>query len=349
MKKITMLLLTMAIALTTCACGQNSGGSTAGDVSGAKSQSVNGKAPLIIQLGYEENNSGTPIDLGCEKWAQLVEEKSGGSMKIEIFPSSQLGSKNDLIDQMLAGSAVITLADGAFFADRGVPDFGIVFAPYLFDSWDQCWNLIESDWYKQQSDKLAEKGLKILTSNWKYGDRHILTKKPVKTVADLKNMKIRVPNNTIQVKGFEVLGATPTPMALGEVYTALQQGTIDGMEQTLPNIVSGKYYEVAKYIALDSHVKNFTVWLTGTIFFDSLTPEQQEILISCGNEAGLYCTREYEEAEKNAIEELKAAGVELREVDKEEFKNAAQSFYTLPEFTSIWSPNLYETVKNAMK
>lgn len=270
-------------------------------------------------------------------------------MKVEIFPSSQLGSKNDLIDQMLAGDSVITLADGAFYADRGVPDFGIVFGPYLFDSWEDCWNLTESSWYKQQSDKLEEKGLKLLTSNWIYGARHTLTTKPVRTVADLKGMKIRVPNNTIQIKGFEVLGATPTPMALGEVYTSLQQGTIDGLENPLPVLYNGKFYEVAKYLTLDGHVKNFTTWICGTEFFNSLSSEQQQILMETGNEAGLYNNKIQESVTAETLEKLKAEGVEIIEVDSEEFKKASESFYSLPEFTSTWSEGLYDTVKANMQ
>lgn len=306
------------------------------------------KDEVVIQIGYG-NNPGEPLDLAVNEWKKLIEEKSNGSMKVEIFPSSQLGSKNDLIDQMLAGDSVITLADGAFYADRGVPDFGIVFGPYLFDSWEDCWNLTESSWYKQQSDKLEEKGLKLLTSNWIYGARHTLTTKPVRTVADLKGMKIRVPNNTIQIKGFEVLGATPTPMALGEVYTSLQQGTIDGLENPLPVLYNGKFYEVAKYLTLDGHVKNFTTWICGTEFFNSLSSEQQQILMETGNEAGLYNNKIQESVTAETLEKLKAEGVEIIEVDSEEFKKASESFYSLPEFTSTWSEGLYDTVKANMQ
>ncbi len=303
--------------------------------------------PVVIQIGYA-NNPGEPIDLAVNEWKKLIEEKSNGSMKVEIFPSSQLGNKNDLIDQMMAGDSVITLADGAFYADRGVPDFGIVFGPYLFNSWEECWKLTESDWYKEQSAKLEEKGLKLITSNWMYGDRHTLTTKPVKSLADLKGMKIRVPNNTIQVKGFEVLGATPTPMALGEVYTSLQQGTIDGLENPLPVLYNGKFHEVAKYLMLDGHVKNFTTWICGTDFFNSLTAEQQELLIETGNEAGLHNNEIQEEITQETLEKLKAEGVEIVDVDLSEFKKAAEEFYYLPDF-SQWSDGLYETVKAAMK
>ena len=132
-------------------------------------------AEELVQICYE-NHPGEPIDLACREWKKLLEERSGGSLRVELFPSSQLGSKTDIIDQMQAGDSVITIADGAFYAERGVPDFGIVFGPYLFASWDECWRLTESEWYAEQSAKLAENGIKILASNWIYGDRHTLTK-----------------------------------------------------------------------------------------------------------------------------------------------------------------------------
>ncbi|QZY54361.1 C4-dicarboxylate TRAP transporter substrate-binding protein [Crassaminicella profunda] len=337
---ILMVALLVMSLLTACGAPAKDSAETAKNPEETK--------PVIIQIGYG-NNPGEPIDLAANEWKKLVEERSNGTMKIELFPSAQLGSKNDLIDQMLAGDAVITLADGAFYADRGVKDFGIVFGPYLFDTWEECWKLTESDWYKEQSAKLEEKGLKLLASNWMYGDRHTLTTKPVKTVADLKGMKIRVPNNTIQIKGFEVLGATPTPMAFGEVYTALQQGTIDGLENPLTVLYNGKFHEVAKYLILDAHVKNFTTWIAGTDFFNTLTPEQQQILIETGKEAGIYNNEIQEKLNKEALEKLKAEGVEVIDINKDEFKEKAKAFYELPEITKDWSEGLYNTVKDAMK
>ncbi|SKC84418.1 C4-dicarboxylate TRAP transporter substrate-binding protein [Maledivibacter halophilus] len=342
-KKSTILIVALLVMSLLAACG-----APAKEDSPETAEKSEETKPVVIQIGYG-NNPGEPIDLAANEWKKLIEERSNGSMKVELFPSAQLGSKNDLIDQMLAGDSVITLADGAFYADRGVKDFGIVFGPYLFDTWEECWTLTESDWYKEQSAKLEEKGLKLLASNWMYGDRHTLTTKPVKTVEDLKGMKIRVPNNTIQIKGFEVLGATPTPMAFGEVYTALQQGTIDGLENPLTVLYNGKFHEVAKYLILDAHVKNFTTWIAGTDFFNSLTPEQQQILTETGKEAGIYNNEIQEELNDEALEKLKAEGVQVIDINKEEFKEKAKAFYSLPEITKDWSEGLYETVKDAMK
>lgn len=342
MKKIITILLVTLLLLTACAspASQNDGGS-----SETPGQDVK---PVVIQIGYE-NHPGEPLDVAVNEWKRLIEERSNGTMEVQVFPSSQLGSKNDIIDQMLAGDSVITLADGAFYADRGVPDFGIVFGPYLFDSWDQAWTLTESDWWQEQSGKLEAQGLKLVASNWMYGDRHLLTTKPVRTVEDLKGMKIRVPNNTIQVKGFEVLGATPTPMALGDVYTALQQGTIDGLENPLPVLYNGKFHEVAKYLTLSQHVKNFTTWISGVQFFDSLTAEQQQILVETGAEAGIYNNNLQDQVNQETLENFAAEGVEIIEIDLKEFQETAETFYSLPDFTSIWTQGLYDTVKGSMK
>ncbi|GHU39437.1 C4-dicarboxylate ABC transporter [Spirochaetia bacterium] len=334
MKKLFVLALAVVVTGLAFAGGDKEGGAS-------------GK-PVVIQIGYE-NQPGEPIDLGIREWARLVEERSKGTMKIEVFPSSQLGSKNEIIDQMLAGMAVITLADGAFYADRGVPDLGITFAPYLFATWDEAWKLTKSDWWKGQMKQMDDKGLHVLTANWIYGERHTIAKKPIRTVADFRGLKIRVPNNLIQVKGMEVMGATPTPMALGEVYTSLQQGVIDGMENPLTTIYGSKAHEVAKYITLDGHVKNFTTWVCGTIFFNKLTPEQQKILQETGDAAGIFNNNLQNQLTEKTVADLKAEGAEIITVNVAAFQNQAKAFYSLPEITSKWTPGLFDTVTKAMK
>ncbi|MBQ9220914.1 MAG: C4-dicarboxylate TRAP transporter substrate-binding protein [Succinivibrio dextrinosolvens] len=306
---------------------------------------------VVLRVGYG-NNPGEPFDLGCHKWKELIEERSGGKFKIELYPSSQLGSKDDVMDQMVAGEPVCTLTDGAFFYDRGVKDMGIVFGPFLFDNWDQAFKLNASQWYQDQSKLVEENAhLKIIGADWKYGARHTLTTKPINKVEDFKGMKIRVPTNNIQVKGFEVLGATPTPMALGEVYTSLQQGTIDGVENPLAVLYNGKFHEVAKYLLLDGHVFNITNLVVGTDFYNSLTPEQQKLLVETCHEAGLYQNKIVEDSEAEILAKFKAEGVTVVDPSPE-FKKAlvetSKKFYSLPDFKD-WTPGLYDTVKKAMQ
>ena len=305
-------------------------------------------ADTVLQVGFE-NSLSEPVGQGMQKWQELLAAKNVG-LTIQLFPDSQLGAKNDLIDQMLLGEPIMTLADGAFFADYGVKDMGIVFGPFLFDSWDQCWKLIESDWWNEQCAKLEGLGIKMVAANWAYGARHTLTTKPVHTAADLKGLMIRVPTNAIQTKGFEVLGATPVGMSLGDVYTALQQGTIDGGENPLSTLYGRKHHEVAKYLILDGHVLNFTNWICSADWFNSLTPEQQEALIETGKEAGVYNNEVQAEADAHYRGLMESEGVTVYEPtaeDLETFRTLAQDFYKLGDSFG-WSPNLYETVKAAM-
>lgn len=307
--------------------------------------------PIVVKMGYE-NNPGEPFDDGCRKWAELVEQKSGGSMKVELYPSSQLGNKNDIIDSMILGQNTATLADGAFYADRGLKDFGIVFGPHLFDTWEQAYKLAQSPWFAKQEQELEKKGLKILAANWKYGERHTLTTKPIKKMSDFKGLKIRVATNPIYAEGMRVLGCTPTPMPLGDVYTGLQQGTIDGVENPIPVLYNGKFYEVAKYLLLDCHIRNVTNIVVGSKFFNSLTAEQQKILQDSCIEAGEYQNGLVDKASVEMLQKLKDAGVTVTEPDPEfmqQMIDASKKFYELPQFKKAWSPNLYETIKETIK
>lgn len=346
-KKMLSLALTGAMSLSLLAgCGGNDGGKTDG---GAASSGAAKPEAAVVQIGFE-NSISEPFGQGLVKWQELVEEKSGGSLKIELYPDSQLGSKSELIDSMLLGEPVVTLADGAFYADYGVKDFGIVFGPFLFEDWEDCWNLIESDWYKEQSDLLEEKGLKLLGSNWIYGERHTLTTKPVNTVDDLKGMKIRVPGNQIQSIGFDVLGAASTGMDLGDVYQSLQSKTIDGAENPLSTLYGRKLHEVAKYLILDGHVKNFTTLVCSADMFNSLTEEQQKLLVDTCAEAGVYNNELQAAAEADYLKKMQDEGVTVVDPSEEVlagFQAKAQDFYTKGS-TFGWSDGLYDTVKAAM-
>ena len=195
MKKAIALAMAMTMALSLAACGSSTPepAETTTPADGAETEAETDTAEegetsetpaaasgdvVTINVGYE-NATTEPAAKAVEKWKALVEEKSGGSIVLELFPNSALGKKTDLIDQMIMGENVITVADGAFLADYGVPDFGIFYAPFMFDTWEEEWAVIDSDWYAGLCDQLAEKGgLRVLSSNWIYGSRDIMSIKP---------------------------------------------------------------------------------------------------------------------------------------------------------------------------
>ena len=145
LKKMIAVILSglMLLPLTACGSASQTGSDAASSV----------EPEIVLDVAFE-NNSSEPIGAGWERAQEIIKEKSGGKMAIEVYPDSQLGDKSSLIDSMLLGEPVCTLADGAFYADYGIKDMGILFGPFLFDDWDQCWTLIESDWYEDQCKKL---------------------------------------------------------------------------------------------------------------------------------------------------------------------------------------------------
>lgn len=299
----------------------------------------------VVHLSIaHDNHPGDPLTEACNYWADLIKEKSNGTMDLTCYPSGQLGSKNDLIDQMLAGDPIMVVVNGPFAADRGVNDIGIIQAPYLFESWDQLDKLMASDWGKGQEEKMAKIGLKVVADNWRYGVRHTLTTKKVVHPSDLKGMKIRTQGSTIHIEGFRCLGATPTPMTLSEVYTSLQQGVIDGLENPLSVLYSGKFQEVAKYLALDAHIYDLSFVCISTDVFNSLTPEQQNILIETGLEAGKKQNELAAKADEECLQKLQNEGVTVSDVSFKEFQDAAASFYTNKTITDKWTPGLVDTV-----
>ena len=302
---------------------------------------------IVINVGFE-NAVTEPAAKAAERWKALVAEKTGGTIDLELFPNSTLGKKNDLIDQMLIGENIITVADGAFLAEYGVKDFGFFYAPYAFDNWDQLWDVLDSDWYADLKDQLAAaSGLRVVTSNWIYGARDILSIKEVHTPEDLKGLKLRVSSNDLSVQSFQSLGATPVGMDMSDVYQSMSGGTIDAVENPISSLYNRSFQEVAKYLVKNEHILATSMWICGEDFFNTLTEDQQKALCEAADEAGLYNNELYDEATAEAEQGMIDAGVTVYEPTEEEKQvwiDAAQPFFENAEQTMGWSKDLYETV-----
>ena len=300
--------------------------------------------PLSIKVAYE-NNPGEPLDVVMRYWAEILSKKSNGEITLVLYPSSQLGSKQDVTEQAMMGMNVITLTDVAFLADYE-PDLGILFGPYLTDDPQKLFKIYESDWFRQKNEDLKKKGIHVVMNNYLYGTRQIISKKPIRKVEDLAGMKIRVPNNVMQIKAIQAMGATPTPMPLGEVYPALTQGVIDGVENPISVLQGQKLFEQAKYLSMVNYLTNTSVWIGGEAFFSTLSPEQLELIHSTGYEAGLYSQKLTIERDAEMLKSMEAEGVEVIYPDTEAFRQKAREVYTqFPE----WTPGLYETIQQQLQ
>jgi TRAP-type transport system periplasmic protein len=333
-KWMSVLVVAMLVAFLS-ACSSDS--SSASEKGSADSEGSGEKVSINVAYG---NQPGEPIDLLAKKWKELAEEKSNGKIELKLYPSSQLGSEKDVVEQATMGNNVIVMAGYDFLMDY-VPDAGIMTAPYLTDSVDDLLYLTTTDWFDELHESLNGEGIHIITTNTVYGERHLLTNDPVKTPEDLDGMKIRVPNNQMSIATFEALGATATPTPLGDLYTSLQQGLIDGAENPLPVLQGVKAQEVSKHLTLTGHQKFITTWIAGQSFIDTLPEDVVQILKETGDEAGEYGRTVLEEQTETVLKEFKEQGVEVHEVDIEPFKERVQSVYG--KF-SDWTPGLYDRI-----
>ncbi|MCA0847346.1 C4-dicarboxylate TRAP transporter substrate-binding protein [Salipiger thiooxidans] len=300
-------------------------------------------AETTVRIAYE-NNPGEPADLVMNRWKELVAEASDGEVVLELYPSSQLGAKKDVIEQGMLGVNVITIADVGFLTDYD-PDLGILFGPYLTDDAESLFKIYESDWFKEKEAKLQEQGIHIVIKNYLYGTRQLLATKKVETPDDLKGLKIRTPNNIMQIRAIEAMGGTPTPMPLGDVYPALTQGVIDGVENPLPVLFGQKLHEQAKELSMISYLQNTSLWLGGQAYFDTLDPEVVEMLHETGYEAGLYSQELAAAEDEKILEAMQDAGVTVTYPDVEPFREKAMAVYDqFPE----WSEGLYEEIQSQL-
>ena len=284
-----------------------------------------------------------PLQQAMEEFVKNVESRTGGNVAIEIFPNAQLGSNPEVFEQVRAGAPIITISDPGYLSDF-VPDFGVLGGPYLMKDPRDFQKIIDSDLYTEMKNRLrAESSLELLSLNWLFGSRHMLSDKAISSPADTAGMTFRTPPNIMWVETFEAMGARPTQVAWAEVYSALSAGVVDGAEAPLPSIYGAKLYETKKVISLTGHFKGFTGLMMNSDLFASLPADIQTIIGEEAIKAGEFMTNLMLNSEEKWISKLEAEGVTFnRDVDVAAFQAATAVVYTkFPD----WSEGLYDKVR----
>lgn len=317
LKKIGIGILLPGMLLLS-ACGAASTGNNA-DAEGKKgSQSIQERT-IKAGIGLNEDH---PEGLGLAKFKEIVEEKSGGKLKVQPFYSATLGDDQKMTEALQGGVQEITIPSTSPLVGM-VKEFGIFDFPFLFNTPEEADAVLDGPLGQKLLDKLPEHGL-IGLGYWENGFRQLTNSKhAVKTAEDFKGLKIRTMQNEVHLDAFKELGANPTPMAFSEVFTALESKTVDGQENPLATIKSNKFNEVQEYLSLTKHVYTPFVFLVSKKFWDGLSEEEQKILKDASIEAGKYQREMSRKEDAKAVEELKAAGMNVNEVsdeDKEKMK-----------------------------
>ncbi len=269
-----------------------------------------------------------PYHQGFQNWAKAVEEKTKGGLKIEVFHSAQLGVEEDIIEQIRQGANIGQNTDSARMGNY-VPGIAIMNGPYFAETLEEVAKIKESPTVKGWLDDLAAKnGIKVLSFSWVQGYRHFFTNKPVKTPEDLKGLRIRTPPAPIWQESVRALGATPVALPFGEMYPALQQKVIDGVELVYNNIPGGRFYEVLKYVSETRHIMLINFEVISAKFFNSLPPDYQKILVEECDRAGIETSKVIFDKEKEVKKLLLEKGmVAVEGVDIAAFKKAGDKAY----------------------
>lgn len=311
LKKGLLLGIIAMLALFTAACS-GGGGESSGD------------GGIKLRLAHSGSDS-HQYHIAAEKFKDLVEEKTDGEVTIEIHANATLGSETEVVEQVIDGTVDMTTvaADGPFA--NTVPEMNVFAIPYLFEGRDHVYSVLDGEVGQDLLTIADEHNMKGL-GYWEVGFRHLTNnKKEINTPDDVKGLKVRVQPTPVWEEHMKALGASPTPVDFNELYSALDQGVVDGQENPLPTIDSMKFYEVQKNVALTAHTYSPAIVVMSQNAWDKLSDEQKEAVESAVKEATTYQREFLTEKEQEIMSMLEENGVVITEPDREAFRQATKN------------------------
>ena len=272
------------------------------------------------------NNADHPVSFGVKKFAEILSAKSGGKLNIREFPSSQLGNELQQQSALRGGTQEMLSASTTSLATV-VPEFGLLDFPFIVGTTEQAEALAQGPFGKALIDTLPQRGL-IGLGYWGLGFRNVTNSRlPVAKLEDFSGLKLRVIPNPVYLQSFSAFKANPIPMAFGELYSALETGTVDGQENPYTVILSNKFYEVQKYVSATNHTFTQNIILVSKIFWDKLSPVEQRMMREAYEESRGYQKEQTRLQTESALAELQAKGMKYNAVapaELEQMRNAAQ-------------------------
>lgn len=292
---------------------------------GAKKEAPAGDAqkPKYTFRLAEAHPADYPTTLGDKKFAELVNERSKGRIQIKVFDSAQLGDEKSVVQQIQMGSLDFTRVSTGNLAEFNKA-FGVYSLPYIFNDDAHVWRYLDSESGKQMLASL-DKSKMVGLAYYSSGSRSFYTKNPVKSPEDLKGMKIRVIQNAINIDLMKAFGASATPMAYGEVFSALQTGVIDGAENNAPSYLTASHNQAVKNYVLDSHQRVPEVLMMSKVVWDKLTEDDRALIKQAAQDSVPYQKEQWNKFEADAMDKLVKSGVVVTEVkDVKPWQDAAK-------------------------
>lgn len=333
MKKVLALALAMSMMLGLAACGGSTSSSTTGTTSGGSDTSsgdsgTTAASTITLKLGFSTNEE-DPRALGAQQFKEEVEEKTGGAVTVELYPSGQLGGDADLINSLAldSGTVDIIITDASNFATYE-PKMGISALPFLFSDFEDAWAFMDSEVEAAAEELLIDQNMRVL-AHYCNGFRCVTNSKgPVESPADMAGMLIRVPENPVIMATMTALGANPQPLNFAELYQALQQKTYDGQENPIPVIYNNNLYEVQEYLSVTNHIYSGMCFTIAESTWNKLTAEQQEIVSAAALASAEYDRELNAQQTDDFVSALEEAGMKINYPDLAPFAEATASVLT---------------------
>lgn len=260
-----------------------------------------------------QNAKGHPIVMGMEKFAEIVEARSGGKLKVNVFPGGALGSDQANVSALQGGTLEMASMNSGIFASL-VKDFEVYDFPFLFGNPKEADAVVDGPFGKGLHAKLEEKGV-VGLAYYELGFRHMTnSKRPIAKVEDIAGLKLRVIPNPINVDWVKALDANPTPLPFPELYAALEQKAVDGQENPFATIRGAKLYEVQKFMTLTNHQYNPQSVVISKKFWDSLSADEKKVVQDAALESAKYQREQSRSAAAGILEELKKNGMQVTEL-----------------------------------
>lgn len=344
MKKWSLWVFLLALSIGLAACGSNETGG--GESQDSSSSGEEEKESYNLRMSVTVGNSSTWF-MAAEKLAEDVKEATDGRIDISVYPNEQLsgGDSGTAVEQLMNGTIDMTYNSTIIYSIMD-ERFGVLSAPFLFRDLEETDEALAGAGGEAIKEILRENGVEPLGFG-QNGFRQITNSvKPVQSPEDLKNMKIRIPGIGMYTDLWRELGADPTTMTFSEVFTALQQGTIDGQENPIDVIHSSQLAEVQDYITMWNYSYDPLVLGINKDLFDSMSAEDQEIMMTAAADANEYQIKMAREKEAQQMEELKEQGMEFYEPTEEElekFRQAVEPVYE--KYESVWGADLLNSFR----
>lgn len=337
MKKVLLLILVLFAAVLT-ACSQDSEKKSGSAETGEK--------VMKLAVATAEDRS---LTKGLVKFGELVEEKTNGSIKVEVYPNNQLGGDREVFESMQMGSIEASSMSTGVIA-QFLDSYNAFDLPFLFPDREIAYKVLDGEFGKKMLAELDSQNI-VGVNYFENGYRHLTNDvREIKSPEDLNGLKIRTLESEIHIDIWKTLGANPTPMAYSELFSGLQQGVVEGQENPIGNVVSNKFFEVQDYITMTGHVYNASPLLFGKDFWMSLSEEEQTAIQEAADEARDYQRELNYQEDMDGIKMLEEEGITITELDdeqKEAFFNASKPVYE--KYSSVIGEDIVNELLDEIK